>query len=304
MIRGLTLRNAARMGIVAALTASVWASVGCVSQEEYKRLNAAFQQARAQLAEAESEIARLKAQIADLEAQLAEKQRLLDSGMTGVEALKKERDLLAARLAELQDKYNRLLEITKDNIALPPSVNDALANLAKMYPDLLEYDAERGLIRFKSDLTFDLGSTEVKPRAKEALGKFAGILNMAEIAKNEIRIVGNTDDVPIRRGSPTMTMNPTNWHLSSNRAIAVLDVLRGKQVSEGRIQVAGYGEFRPIAPNAANHRGAEQNRRVDIYILKSTAPDKVESDAIRVTPTRIAAPTTRPASAGVPLPRM
>ncbi len=52
------------------------------------------------------------------------------------------------------------------------------------------------MVRFKSDLTFDLGSTEVKPRAKEALGKFASILNMPEIAQQEIQVVGHTDDVP------------------------------------------------------------------------------------------------------------
>ena len=101
---------------------------------------------------------------------------------------------------------------------------------------------------FKSDLTFELGSTEVRPQARTALQTLAGILNSKEIADNQIRIVGHTDDVPIRQGS-TSTMNPNNWFLSTNRAHAVREVLFGYGVTD-YLAAAGGGRNRwpPMPP--------------------------------------------------------
>ena len=184
----------------------------------------------------------------------------------GTAALQSEIAALKERLAKLQSRYNKLLALAGGAPRLPASVNNALERLAEQYPNLLEYNKKLGLLRFKSDLLFALGSTEVRPAAKRALAEFAQILNMAGISDNEIRIVGNTDDVPIRRNRAT-TMNPTNWYLSTNRAISVMYVLRHDGVIDRRMQVAGWGKTHPIAANAPHHRGNALNRRVDIFIL-------------------------------------
>ena len=57
-------------------------------------------------------------------------------------------------------------------------------------------------------------------------------------------------------------------HLSAHRAISVRDALVGDGVSANRMQIAGYGEFRPIVPNGPN--GAAANRRVEIYLTPLT----------------------------------
>jgi chemotaxis protein MotB len=281
-----------------------FSSTGCVSMDEHKRLQTAFDQSRAQLAEAENDLNAARARNAELEAKVAELDRLV--GLGGNDALKRERDLLAQQLADLQKKYGDLLALNANTPALPPEINDALRKLADQYPDLLEFDERLGMVRFKSDLTFDLGSTEVKPRAKEALAKFASILNMPEIAQQEIQVVGHTDDVPIRM-SNTMRMNPNNWVLSTNRAWAVASVLHSDGVVEDRVEAAGWGDQRPIAPNAAGHRGNEKNRRVDIYIRPTKVPEGITistpgaaAPAPRTThttkkPKPATAPTTAPA---------
>jgi hypothetical protein len=64
--------------------------------------------------------------------------------------------------------------------------------------------------------------------------------------------------------------HPTNMHLSAHRAISVRDALVSDGVTANRMQVAGYGEFRPIVPNGAN--GAAQNRRVEIFLTPLTVP--------------------------------
>lgn len=274
---------------------------GCVSADEHKRLQAAFDQARAQLAESEADLARARARIAELEARIAQ----LEKGNGALAALMKERDLLAERLAKLEADYKKLLETAGQQPVLPETVNDLLRKLAEQYPDLLEFDERLGMVRFKSDLTFDLGSTEVKPRAKEALARFAAILNNDLIKRNEIVVVGHTDDVPIRL-SATNTMNPSNFHLSTNRAHAVLKVLRDAGVNQDRGQAAGWGEQRPIAPNAAGQRGNEKNRRVDIYIKATTVPEGIvvstPGAARPTTPRAPRTPTTRPAGGGATTP--
>lgn len=283
-------------GIAAlALALSLSGLTGCATDEN-KRLTTALEQARQQLAEAEDDRRNAMAKIAELEAKIAELNRLIDANGNGVGALRRERDLLATQLADLQKKYNDLLQLNSDRPALPADVNSALRDLAAQYPDLLDFDERLGMIRFKSDLTFDPGSTEVKPRAREALASFAHILNNASIAKNEVQVVGHTDDIPIRQGGPTAVRNPDNWTLSTNRAWAVVGVLRANGLSEARGMGAGWGDQRPIAPNAAGHRGNEKNRRVDIYIRPTTVPDGI----IISTPGAPAAPRTPAAAPRTP----
>jgi chemotaxis protein MotB len=148
----------------------------------------------------------------------------------------------------------------------------------------------------------------VRPEAKKVLALVAQILNKPEIAKNEVQVVGHTDDIPIRAGGPMATRNPDNWVLSTNRAWSVLEVLRANGLAENRGMGSGWGEERPIAPNAAGKRGNEKNRRVEIYIRASTVPDGiVVSTPGAAAPARATPPArgTTPArgSGGIETPR-
>ena len=293
---------------------------GCVSADEHKRLQTAFDEQGKQLAKAEEDVITLRSRIDELTRQLADANRLANLNNQGVAALQAERDLLKSRLAELQQKYDDLAKMASAPF-IPQSITNLLRDLAAKYPDLMEFDERLGMIRLKSDLTFDLGSTDVKPAAKAALARLAQILNMPEIAAHEIQVVGHTDDVPIRGGGPTAARNPDNWTLSTNRAWSVLDVLRSNGLKDARGMASGWGDQRPIAPNASGKRGNEKNRRVDIYIRPTIVPDGIvvstpgaaapapapSTPRTTTTPprttTRPAAPATRPASgAGVPLP--
>ena len=142
---------------------------GCVSMDDYKRLDAAFKQAKSQLDQAENDLAGLRKQIDSLKAQLAARE-----GITGgVDALRSENALLRQKIADLQSKYDELLA-TAGKVSLPPLVDQKLRDLAAQYPDLLEYDAALGRLRFKSDLTFELGSTEVRPQAPPRCKRWRG----------------------------------------------------------------------------------------------------------------------------------
>lgn len=122
---------------------------------------------------------------------------------------------------------------------------------------------ERGLlIRFVEGVLFDSGKADIKNEAKTILDKIAPLLIETH---RHIRIEGHTDNLPINTRD-----FPSNWELSTARAVNVVKYLIEKHnFSPYIMSAAGYGEYRPIAPNdSAKHRAL--NRRVDIIILKST----------------------------------
>lgn len=263
----------ARLLIAALLVMLLGSLNGCVSLNDYKDLQTAYDQARTKLDEADHELAVARAKIDELNAKIAQLNALIEASSGGGDALKKERDLLSAQLADLQKKYDDLLKQAGTPV-LPAPITNALRDLASKYSDILEFDERLGMVRFKSDLTFDVGSTVVKPRAREALTTFARILNYPEIANNEVQVIGHTDDIPIRQ-TTAMQVNPTNWILSTNRAWAVLDVLHSAGLADSRGMACGWGDQRPIAPNAPGRRGNEKNRRVDIYIRPTVVPEGI-----------------------------
>lgn len=145
---------------------------------------------------------------------------------------------------------------------MDPTTDKALQQLAAQHPDLLDYDSDRGLLRFKSDLTFASGSDNVSDAGRQTLTQLGSILNGAAAAY-DLRIVGHTDSQRISPG--TARNHRTNMHLSAHRAISVREVLVGSSVAPERIEVAGRGEFEPMVPNTASGN-TPQNRRVEIYL--------------------------------------
>jgi chemotaxis protein MotB len=109
-------------------------------------------------------------------------------------------------------------------------------------------------------LLFESGSAELKPEAKAVLDTIAEIL---KFLPNKIRIEGHTDDRPIKSAR-----FPSNWHLSVARALNTAYYLMSKGVNPEKISIAGYSEYRPIAPNDSEENRAK-NRRVDIVIIST-----------------------------------
>ena len=106
---------------------------------------------------------------------------------------------------------------------------------------------------------YDSGSADLRPETKELLDVVGAQLRGV---RNEVRVEGNTDSVPIATAA-----YPTNWELSAARATGVTRYLvEHDKIVPTRISFAGYGQFRPKFSNDSDaHR--QQNRRVDIVIL-------------------------------------
>jgi chemotaxis protein MotB len=150
--------------------------------------------------------------------------------------------------------------------ALPVELATKLEDFAKGTGGMVTFDSSRGLIKFQSDLLFDKGSDEVSAAGVNAIKSLCPILNSEEGKKFDVIIAGHTDDMPISRPE-TKAKHPTNWHLSVDRAISVLNVMSRNEVAPERVSVRGFGEYRPLEPNAAGQKGNPKNRRVEIYIV-------------------------------------
>jgi chemotaxis protein MotB len=173
---------------------------------------------------------------------------------------------LEEQLAKKQQIIDQLSEQV-GQIALPPELSGALADWAlQSGADLVTYDEKTGIVRFKSDLLFNLGSDTVQDEALASLQGFAQIMNTSAANGFDLLVVGHTDDV-WNALPATMAKHPSNWHLSAHRAISVETILANSGMAETRLAVMGMGEFRPLAPNAPGKKGNPQNRRVEIYIV-------------------------------------
>jgi len=209
-----------------------------------------------------------------LQEQLAIAQAQARKAENDVASLTAARDDLQLRFNELSTKFEDLLKRGDApppvaDFVLPMQINKALQAFAAANPGLLEFDAKRGMVKIKSDLTFALGSTTATAEATSALEKLVGILNDPAISNHHVYIAGHTDDVPVSKPS-TRKRHPDNWYLSVHRAVAIKKVMQKAGLAPARIGVMGFGEYHPVAPNAfsgGKKRGNKLNRRVEIWIV-------------------------------------
>ena len=214
--------------------------------------------------------------ISELEAKVGTTELGLDQCnrkvVTAYDTCNIEKDMLQQQIAALEGDLTRkkslitrMQEQLLGAVPLPVELSTMLEDFAKEN-EMVTYDASRGVVKFKSDLLFEVGSDKVASTAAQAVKSLCNILNSEQAKDFDIIIAGHTDDIPI--GKPaTRAKHPTNWHLSAHRAISVLNLMAGDKIDSRRMSVRGFGQYWPIEPNKPNKGGNPKNRRVEIYIV-------------------------------------
>jgi chemotaxis protein MotB len=254
--------KATKLSVIIVFFASMLITNGCVSKMQYDDLKLQNDSQRRRIAQLESD---LQANTLELD----KLKRALDAtgGRGGIEmtALQQKIAALEEELAKKKALIATMQQQLLGGGPLPAELSSMLEDWAKG-SELVTFDANRGIVKFKSDLLFEKGSDVVTPTAAESVKSLCKILNTDQGKEFDIIIAGHTDDLRISRPE-TREKHPTNWHLSAHRAISVLDVMTGSAIVSERVSIRGFGEFRPIAPNQANKQGNPVNRRVEIYIV-------------------------------------
>ena len=111
-----------------------------------------------------------------------------------------------------------------------------------------------------------------QPRIRYLGFKVGAVL--AQIDDKTIQVSGHTDNLPL--GEKLTAQFPTNWELSTARAVTVVRFLTEKaSVPAQRLVASGYGEWSPIASNKTA-QGRARNRRIEILLTPALAPKQIK----------------------------
>lgn len=169
------------------------------------------------------------------------------------EAPKEQEKPVETQQAEVDETVDPELEQLKQKL-------EAYIGENKLEAVITLQETKRGVeISFKEVILFDPGKADLLSSSYQTLDV---LTNLLVTLPNPVSIEGHTDNVPIKNSK-----YPSNWELSSARAVSVLHYFASKNISQDRLQFVGFGEFKPIYPNdTVEHKKA--NRRVNIVVLR------------------------------------
>ena len=232
----------------------------------------------------ESEIASRLAQLEDNQTKLALQTDLSAKAAAQAEMLNRQLAALRTQLDELsaaldlakaqsKAKDVRIADLGKElNLALANKVNELQRYRSDFFGKLREVLGNRSDIQIvgdrfvvPSELLFGSGTDELTSAARSQLAQLAATLHevSAQIPPEidwVLRIDGHTDKRPI--GTARF---PSNWELSSARAIAIVKHLVVSGMPANRLAANGFGEFRPLDPGESEGAYAV-NRRIEIQL--------------------------------------
>ncbi|MGQ0677639.1 MAG: peptidoglycan -binding protein [Rhodospirillales bacterium] len=205
-------------------------------------------------AKARDELALMNQQIAALREQLAR----LNAALEASEAKDK------AAQAQIADLGKRL------NVALASKVQELARYRSEFFGKLREALGDRPDIRvvgdrfvFQSEVLFDSGSAQIGEPGPPQLARLAATLKLLAVKIPPdinwvLRVDGHTDRVPI-----ATSQFPSNWELSTARALSVVRFLQGEGISPERLAAAGFGEHQPLDARD-DEIGRRRNRRIEL----------------------------------------
>jgi chemotaxis protein MotB len=208
--------------------------------------------------EATAQVALLNRQIAALRQQLASLSEALDVSEAENEAKE-------VQIADLGRRLNAALATKVQELARFRS--DFFGRLRELLGDRQDIRVVGDRFVFQSEVLFASGSAELEPEGRVQLGQLAGALTEIAATIPEdidwvLRVDGHTDRRPI--STPEF---PSNWELSTARAISVVKFLIVRGIDPDRLAATGFGEFQPL-DTGSDEIAFRRNRRIELKLTQ------------------------------------
>ena len=196
-----------------------------------------------------------------------------------IAALRQELAKLAAALGASEKKAREQnIQIAnlgrRLNAALAAKVEELSRYRSEFFGKLRQVLGSRSDVRvvgdrfvFQSEVLFASGDAALNAAGMAQLQRLAGALKeiSAKIPAKlnwVLRVDGHTDILPI-----STAKYPSNWELSTARALSVVRFLITRGVDANRLAATGFGRYQPIDPGntEASHR---RNRRIELKLTQ------------------------------------
>ena len=265
------------------------AQVGKELEDAYKVIDADKEKIQAQLQDIailQSLRDDLMARLAQTESDVGEQKELTDAAQAQLLLLNRQIMALRQQLANLAtaleaaESANTEQEVQisdlgrRLNVALASKVQELARYRSEFFGRLREVLGNRQDVRivgdrfvFQSEVLFETGSAELGEMGQRQLGQLAQTLNeiAPRIPKNlpwVLRVDGHTDRVPIH--TPEF---PSNWELSTARAISVVRFLMDQGIAADHLAATGFGEHQPLDPGLSAD-ALRRNRRIELKLTQ------------------------------------
>ncbi len=228
----------------------------------------------------------LMAKLAKVESAGAEQMKLTDEAQQRVLLLNRQIKALRDQLANLaailevteaanKDKAVQIADLGRRlNVALATKVQELARYRSEFFGRLREVLGKRQDMRivgdrfvFQSEVLFESGSAELGEPGQVQLAQLATALReiAAKIPEDLawiLRVDGHTDRAPIH--TPEF---PTNWELSTARAMSVVNFLISQGIAPEHLAATGFGEFQPLDPGTSD-AAFRRNRRIELKLTQ------------------------------------
>jgi chemotaxis protein MotB len=155
---------------------------------------------------------------------------------------------------ENRNAYQNWIELQKE-------INEFLTANQLSIQMIGDRDRYTVTLRVGSNIFFNSGDADLLEDAPPVLDKLAELLAENEDRFVMVTIEGHTDNVPINT-----ERYPSNWELSSFRAVNTLHYIADKDlINPDKLSAIGYSEYHPAETNGTE-AGKAANRRVDFVI--------------------------------------
>jgi len=224
----------------------------------YRESSAALMREKELTRKAQREIELLNQQLVSLRQQLA----TLSSALEASEAKDKEQK---AMIKNLSQRLNAAL--ASKVFELNQFRSEFFGRLKQVLADRSDVQIRGDRFIFPSEVLFASGSATLGKAGQEEIAKLAATLIQIsrKIPKDinwVLRVDGHTDKLPIRT-----EQFPSNWDLSTARALSVVKYLISQGIPPERLAATGFGQFNPI--DEGNSPAAlKKNRRIEIKLTQ------------------------------------